>query len=72
MYDESGAIFCPVLKKCHCATCVRVTNPPSLRDDDSDDENSIRLPATADPWNRSYDLDLRDQPYSIRHHNNTF
>jgi hypothetical protein len=43
MYDESGAIFCPVLKKCHCATCIRVTNSNITRDDDSDDDNNIHL-----------------------------
>jgi hypothetical protein len=43
MYDESGAIFCPVLKKCHCATCISVTNTNMIRDDDSDDDNNLRL-----------------------------
>ena len=53
MYDESGAIFCPVLKKCHCATCIRATNPNSLRDDESDDDdNHIRLPPLFHQWNR--------------------
>ncbi|CAF1577323.1 unnamed protein product [Rotaria sp. Silwood1] len=50
MYDETGAIFCPVLKKCHCATCIRVTNPNIIRDDDSDDDNNIRLPMIANEY----------------------
>jgi hypothetical protein len=53
MYDESGAIFCPVLKKCHCTTCIGATNPNSLRDDESDDDdNHIRLPPLFHQWNR--------------------
>ena len=47
MYDENGAIFCPVLKKCHCATCIRVTNTNTLRDDDSDDDTNLRLSTTS-------------------------
>jgi len=44
MYDESGEIFCPVLKKCHCANCIRVINSTGRHDDDSDDDNNLRYP----------------------------
>ncbi|CAF1281725.1 unnamed protein product, partial [Adineta steineri] len=63
MYDESGAIFCPVLKKCHCATCMRVTNPNIIRDDDSDDDNSIRSPAISNEFNHLYGIYSQQNSY---------
>ncbi|CAF2905039.1 unnamed protein product [Rotaria sp. Silwood2] len=69
MYDETGAIFCPVLKKCHCATCIRVTNPNIIRDDDSDDDNNIRLPMIANADSHLHGTYPRQNSYRMINHN---
>ena len=70
MYDETGALFCPVLKKCHCATCIRVTNPDKIRDDDSDDESHLRLPTIANEFNHLYGIYPRELSYRMINNNN--
>ncbi|UJR31345.1 hypothetical protein I4U23_018841 [Adineta vaga] len=70
MYDETGAIFCPVLKKCHCTTCIRVTNSNSLRDDDSDDDTNIRLPNISNELNHIYGFYPRQNSYRMSTNNN--
>jgi len=54
MYDQSGEIFCPVLKKCHCANCIRVINSGTTtrQDDDSDDDNNLRYPFHKNDFNQ--------------------
>jgi len=69
MYDESGAIFCPVLKKCHCATCIRVINSNTIRDDDSDDDINIRLPTISNEFSHLYGIYPRQNSYRM---NNNF
>ncbi|CAF1248524.1 unnamed protein product [Adineta ricciae] len=71
MYDENGVIFCPVLKKCHCNTCMRVTtNPVTLRDDDSDDDNNTRSPTTANELSHLYGVYPRRNSYRTSTNNN--
>ncbi len=72
MYDESGAIFCPVLKKCHCATCMRVTtNPNHIRDDDdSDDEIQIPPPSISNEWSHSNGIHPRQNSSRMNNINN--
>jgi hypothetical protein len=70
MYDESGAIFCPVLKKCHCATCIRVSNSNNSRDDDSDDDINIRLPTIPNQFSRLYEIYSRENSYRMNNNNN--
>jgi hypothetical protein len=70
MYDESGAIFCPVLKKCHCATCIRVINSNNTRDDDSDDDINIRLPAISNEFSHLYGIYPQQNSYRMNNNNN--
>jgi len=70
MYDESGAIFCPVLKKCHCATCIRVTNSNNTRDDDSDDDINIRLPTISNEFSHLYGIYPQQNSYRMNNNNN--
>ncbi|CAF3439906.1 unnamed protein product [Rotaria socialis] len=70
MYDETGAIFCPVLKKCHCATCMRVTNPNIMRDDDSDDDNNIRLTTSSNESSHFYGTHPEQNSYRTINNNN--
>jgi hypothetical protein len=65
MYDESGEIFCPVLKKCHCATCIRVINSTERHDDDSDDDNNIRFSSINNEFNHP-----RENSYRMSNNNN--
>ena len=69
MYDENGAIFCPVLKKCHCATCLRVTNSNQIRDDDSDDDINIRLPTISNEVSHLYGIQARGNSYRMNNNN---
>lgn len=70
MYDESGAIFCPVLKKCHCATCIRVGNSTNIRDDDSDDDVHIRLPTNSADYPSFFGAHSRTNSYRMTNNNN--
>ncbi|CAF0985405.1 unnamed protein product [Adineta steineri] len=70
MYDESGEIFCPVLKKCHCATCIRVINSAGRHDDDSDDDNNIRYPSNDNEFSHLYGIDPRQNSYRMNNNNN--
>lgn len=70
MYDESGALFCPVLKKCHCASCIRVINTSHIRDDDSDDDIHIHLPSTTSTESSHfYGNYPRDNSYQMMNNN---
>ncbi|CAF3086451.1 unnamed protein product [Rotaria sp. Silwood2] len=70
MYDESGEIFCPVLKKCHCANCIRVINSTERHDDDSDDDNNIRYISNDHEFSHLYDINPRQNSYRISNNNN--
>jgi hypothetical protein len=73
MYDESGEIFCPVLKKCHCANCIRVINSTDRHDDDSDDDNNnnnLRYPSNDNEFNHLYGIDLKQNSYPMNNNNN--
>jgi len=70
MYDESGAIFCPVLKKCHCANCIRVGNSNNIRDDDSDDDIHIRLPSHSTDCPPFSGTSSRTNSYRMNNNNN--
>lgn len=70
MYDETGAIFCPVLKKCHCATCMRVTNSNIIHDDDSDDDNTLRLTTNSNEFNHSHGNFPTRNSYRTMNNNN--
>ena len=73
MYDESGALFCPVLKKCHCASCIRVINTSHIGDDDSDDDIHIHLPsATSTESSHFYGNYPRENTYRMMNNNNNF
>ncbi|CAF0801440.1 unnamed protein product [Rotaria sp. Silwood1] len=70
MYDESGEIFCPVLKKCHCANCIRVINSTERHDDDSDDDNNVRYISNDNEFSHLYGIDPRQNSYRINNNNN--
>ena len=70
MYDESGEIFCPVLKKCHCFNCIRVINSTGRHDDDSDDDNNIRYFSNDNEFNHLYNIDPRQTCYFMYNNNN--
>ena len=70
MYDESGEIFCPVLKKCHCANCIRVINSTGRHDDDSDDDNNLRYPLNDNEFSHLYPIHLRQNSYRMNNNNN--
>ena len=69
MYDESGALFCPVLKKCHCTNCIRVIKSVSIRnnggDDDSDDSDDVgvRLYSNGNEFSHLYGTHPRQVSY---------
>ena len=70
MYDESGEIFCPVLKKCHCANCIRVINSSHRQEDDSDDDNNLRYPTTDNEFSHYYTYPPRPNSYRLINNNN--
>lgn len=75
MYDESGEIFCPVLKKCHCANCIRVINLRHRHEDDSDDDNNLRYPSNDNESSHFYayppvPAPLRPNSYRLINNNN--
>ena len=76
MYDESGEIFCPVLKKCHCANCIRVINLRHRQEDDSDDDNNLRYPSNDNDSSHFYAFPpapvapLRVNSYRLINNNN--
>jgi hypothetical protein len=70
MYDESGEIFCPVLKKCHCATCIRVINSSGRHDDDSDDDNNVRYPSNDNEFSHLYGIQPGQNSYGMNNNNN--
>ncbi|UJR15457.1 hypothetical protein I4U23_002401 [Adineta vaga] len=71
MYDESGEIFCPVLKKCHCANCIRVINSTGRHDDDSsDDDNTIRYNSHDNEMSHLYGIHSRQNSYRLNNNNN--
>jgi len=72
MYDESGEIFCPVLKKCHCANCIRVINSTSRHDDDSDDDNNLRYSYHENEVSHYYPNPFRTNSYRMMNTNNNF
>ncbi len=69
MYDESGEIFCPVLKKCHCANCIRVINSTARHDEDSDDDNNLRYSSAENGYSPFYGIHPRTNSYRM---NNNF
>ncbi|CAF1480115.1 unnamed protein product [Adineta ricciae] len=70
MYDESGEIFCPVLKKCHCANCIRVINSTARHDDDSDDDNNMRYNSNDNEFSPVYGIHPRPNSYRLNNNNN--
>ena len=74
MYDQSGEIFCPVLKKCHCANCIRVINSGTTtrQDDDSDDDNNLRYPFHKNDFNHYYLNPYLINSYRLMNTNNSF
>jgi len=70
MYDESGEIFCPVLKKCHCANCIRVINSTTRHEYDSDDDNHLRYPSHDHESNHLYGIYPRPNSYRMNQNNN--
>ena len=73
MYDENGDLFCPVLKKCHCASCVDVTSRKLFREDEeSDDEQHLRTQPIFYPSQLFNLRGRRPMASPTRSHNNTF
>ncbi|CAF1430362.1 unnamed protein product [Rotaria magnacalcarata] len=70
MYDESGEIFCPVLKKCHCTNCIRVINSTERHDDDSDDDNNLRYLSNDNEFGHLYEVSQRQNSYRLNNNNN--
>lgn len=70
MYDESGEIFCPVLKKCHCNNCIRVIHSSSsVRHDEDSDDDHQRYPSTEHDSQSYYGIYPKATSYRMNNNN---